>query len=108
MENRINIGELDTLVTVMRCTQATGTQGEKQFVFTRYGDVYAKVDRSVNETIANTNLEEGDYVELTIYKIRELTTRWQIVLRGRSYEITGIDPVSRVSPLCVLSIHAIR
>jgi head-tail adaptor len=108
MENKINIGELDTLVTVMRCTQATGTQGEKQFVFSNYGDVYAKVDQNMSETIANTNLEEGDYVQLTIYKIQELTTRWQIVLRGRNYEITGIDPVSRVSPLCVLTIHAIR
>lgn len=107
MENRINIGELDTLVTVMRCTQSTGSQGEKQFIFSFYGDVYAKVDRNVSETISNTNLEEGDYVQLTIYKIPELTTRWQIVLHGRNYEITGIDPVSRVSPLCVLTIHAI-
>ena len=107
MENRINIGEMDTLVTVMRCTQSTGSQGEKQFIFSHYGDVFSKVERNVSETIANTNLEEGDYVQLTIYKIAALTTRWQIVLHGRNYEITGIDPVSRVSPVCVLTIHAI-
>lgn len=107
MENKINFGQLDTLVTVMRCTQTTGTQGEKQFIFTNYGDVYAKVERDVSETIVNTNLEEGDYVQLTIYKIRDLTTRWQIILHGRKYEITGIDPVSRISPMCILSIHAI-
>jgi hypothetical protein len=107
MENKIHFGQLDTLVTVMRCTQATGSQGEKQFIFSRYGDVYAKVERDVSETISNTNLEEGDYVQLSVYKIPELTTRWQVILHGRSYEITGIDPVSRVSPLCVLSIHAI-
>jgi len=107
MENRINFGELDTLVTVNRCTQTTGTQGEKKFTYTFFRDVYAKVDRNVSEIVASTNLEEGDYVQLTIHKIPQLTTRWQIVLSGRDYEITGIDPVSRVSPFCILTIHAI-
>ena len=69
--------------------------------------MYAKVDRSVSELVSNTNLEEGQYIQLTIYKIPELTTRWQVIVDGISYEITGIDPISRVSPLCELTIHAI-
>jgi len=107
MENRFNLGELDTLVTVKKVTQSTGSQGEKKFTYTFFRDVYAKVERNVNELVSDTNLEQGDYVQLTIHKIAELTTRWQIVLQGRDYEITGIDPISRVSPVCVLTIHAI-
>jgi len=108
MESKFNLGQLDTLVTVKKGTQSTGPQGEKKFTYTFFRDVYAKVERNVSEIVANTNLEEGDYVQLTIHKIPELTTRWRIVLEGRDYEITGIDPISRVSPVCVLSIHSIN
>jgi head-tail adaptor len=108
MENKVNIGELDTLVTVRRGVQSSGQEGQKKFTYSFYRDVYAKVERNVSELVANTNLEEGDYVQLTIYKIPELTTRWRIVLGGRDYEITGIDPIFRVSPVCVLSIHSIN
>ena len=108
MESKFNIGEMDTLVTVNKVTQATGSQGEKKFTYTFFRDVYAKVERNVSEIVSNTNLEQGDYVQLTIHKIAELTTGWQIMLQGRTYEITGIDPISRVSPVCVLSIHSIN
>ena len=107
MENKVNLGELDTLVSVCSCVITTGDEGQKQFTYSHFRDVYAKVERNVNETVANTNLEEGDYVQLTIYKIPQLTTRWQIILEGREYEITGIDPISRVSPVCILSIHSV-
>ena len=107
MENQINIGELDTLVMIRRCVIGKTEQAAKTYTFTDYGKVYAKVDRTVNELVANTNLEAGDYIQLTIYKITELTTRWRVEVDGTSYEITGIDPISRVSPLCVLSLHSI-
>lgn len=107
MENQVNIGELDTLVTVRQCVITQGDQGAKKYTFSDYGKVYAKVERNVSESVSNTNLEEGQYIQLTIYKIQELTTRWRVVVSNRDYEITGIDPISRVSPLCVLTIHAV-
>ena len=107
MENKINIGSLDTKVTVRSCSIATGSQGEKKFTFSDFRDVYANVDLNVSELVSNTNLEEGEYIQLTIHKIPELTTRWQVVVNGVSYEITGIDPISRVSPLCTLTLHAL-
>ena len=107
MENRINIGSLDTLVTVKSCEITTGSQGEKKFTFSTFRDVYANVDLNVSELVSNTNLEEGEYIQLTIHKIPELNTRWQVVVKGVSYEITGIDPISRVSPLCTLTLHAL-
>ena len=108
MENKINFGELDTKVIVRSCVITTGSQGEKKFTYSFFRDVFAKVDRSVSEMVANTNLEQGDYVQLTIHKIPQLTTDWQIAMCGRDYEITGIDPVSRISPLCILSLHSIN
>lgn len=107
MENRINIGDLDTLVTLRECTIGRNAEGAKTYTFSDFRDVYAKVERRVNEQVNTGNLEEGDFVQLTIYKVPELTTRWQVRIDGVSYEITAIDPVSRVSPLCILTIHAL-
>jgi len=107
MENRINIGEMDTLVLLRSCTITYGSQGAKKYIFEDYERVYAKVDRDVSESVTNTNLEEGQNIVLTIYKVPRLTTRWRVVVEGRTYEISGIDPISRVSPLCQLTIHAV-
>ena len=102
MENKINFGELDTLVLLRSCVITYGTQGAKKYTFQDY-----EVDRNVAENVTNTNLEEGQEITLTIYKVKALTTRWRVVVEGRSYEITGIDPISRVSPLCHLTLHAV-
>ena len=106
MENRINIGSLDTLVTVKSCEITTGSQGEKKFTFSTFRDVYANVDLNVSELVSNTNLEEGKYIQLTIHKIPELNTRWQVGISGKLYEVLSIDTVSRVSPVCVVSIKS--
>lgn len=107
MENLINIGELDTLVLLRSCVISYGTQGAKKYTFQDYGQVYAKVERNVAEAVTNTNLEEGQNITLTVYKVKDLTTRWRVVVEGRAYEISAIDPVSRVSPLCHLTLHAV-
>lgn len=107
MENRINIGLMDTLVLLRSCTITYGAQGAKKYVFEDYDRVFAQVDRNVSESVTNTNLEEGQEITLTIYKVAPLTTRWRVVVEGRTYEITGIDPISRVSPVCHLTLHAV-
>jgi len=107
MEGKFNIGSLDTLVTIKQCVISQGAQGAKSYTFTEHSQVYANVDRRVDEQVSIGNLEEGQYIDLTIYKIAALTTRWRVVVEGRTYEITAIDPISRVSPLCTLSLHEI-
>ena len=107
MENPINIGTLDTLVTVLHPTQTKNAQGAKGFSFSDFRQVYANVDRRMDEQVSIGNLEDGQYIYLTIYKIPQLTTRWRVRVDGRVYEITAIDPLERVSPLCILSLHAI-
>lgn len=108
MENRINIGKLDTLVMLRSCEITYGSQGAKKYTFRDYAEVYAKVDRNVSESVTNTNLEQGVDITLTIYKVAALTTRWRVVLDGKAYEITGIDPISRVSPLCHLNLSIVE
>ena len=88
MENRINFGELDTLVLLRSCVITYGTQGAKKYTFQDYERVYAKVDRNVAENVTNTNLEEGQEITLTIYKVKALTTRWRVVVEGRLMLLT--------------------
>lgn len=107
MDNRINIGSLDTLVIVLKGEQSRNSQGAKSFTYTEHSRVFANVDRRIDEQVVTGNLEEGQFISLTVYKIAELTTRWRVVVEGRTYEITAIDPIERLSPFCILSLHAI-
>ncbi len=102
-----NLGELDTLVTIRSCIIGKTDRGAKTYSFPFHSKVWAKVSRSVDEVVANQNLEALHTVTLTMYKIEEMTTRWQVVLDGKPYEIVSIDPIERMSRLCEVSIRAI-
>lgn len=107
MENSINIGELDTLVSIQKCVTTQGAQGNKKTEYTEHSRVWAKVERNINEMVNNANLEETNNIELTCYKIPDLSVRWRVVIDGIPYNITAIDPISRVSPLNILSLEGI-
>ena len=107
MENRNNIGELDTLVTLYAPTQGRGAEGEKYSTYVEFSQVYAKVDRDVTDQLSFDNYDGRDNVSMTIYKVNGMNTRWQVGISGKRYEILSIDTVSRVSPLCVVSIQSI-
>lgn len=107
MANDINIGDFDTLVTILKGVKTSTAQGAKGFTYTAYRQVFGKVDLNVSETVENTNLEQGQYIQLSIYKIDSLTTRWRVVVNGETYEITGIDPISRSSRICTLTLHSV-
>ena len=102
-----NTGDLDTLVTIQQCVISYGSEGQKTYTFTDFRDVYANVDRRFSEQVSVGNLEDSDYITLTIYKIPELTTRWRVKIGSQSYEISAIDMGDRLSPFCVLSIKAV-
>lgn len=108
MENRINIGELDTKVTLMQGTPQIGSQGQKKFIYSEHSHVWAKVERNVTESVADMNYEAGDSVNLTVYKVKDLTTRWRVKIGDKTYEIQDIDTISRVSPLMILTLHSIE
>ena len=107
MDKAINIGTLDTLVTLRSCTLSQNAEGAKKYTFADFRNVYANIDRRINEQLNTGNYEEGDFIQLTIYKVPEMNTRWQVAIGSVSYEITAIDPISRLSPLCILTLHAL-
>jgi hypothetical protein len=102
-----NTGDLDTLVTINRCIISKDREGGKKYTFSKFRDVYANMDRRVSEQVSIGNLEGGDYISLTIYKIPELDPTWQVVVKGQQYEITAIDLGDRLSPFCALTLHAV-
>lgn len=107
MASEVNIGELDTLVTIIECITTTGAQGNKKVEVQEHSRVWAKVERNIDESIGNGNLEERNTIELTCYKIPGLSVRWRAVVEGVIYEIVSIDPISRISPLNILTLSAI-
>jgi head-tail adaptor len=108
MENRINFGELDTLITVQAVTQSLGDRGQRTVSVTKYADVYAKLDRRVNESVDDGNLESGEVIDVLMYKIKALTSRWRLLISGVPYEILSIDPIDRFSPLNILTVKTIQ
>ena len=107
MENKLNIGEMDTLVQLVPMTQSRGTQGEKIWTPGTPRQVYAKLESTVDETVGDGNLEADHRMVATVYKVAELNTRWRVVAEGQTFEILSIDPVSRVSPLCQLTLSSL-
>lgn len=107
MADKWGIGDFDTLVTIRRRVTTLGDQGQKTAAWLDHSRVWAKVVRRVSEMIDYGNLEDGRSLEVTIYKIKGLDTRWQVVVDGKPYEIRSVDMVDRLSPVCVLSLFAI-
>ena len=107
MASWTDIGSLDTLVTVMQAVITQGDRGQKTITYGQHSEVYAGIRASTDEVVNNSNLEQGEDLTLTIYKIAGLTTRWRILIHGKPYEIRSIDPIDRISPLCELGLHAI-
>lgn len=107
MPDVYQIGEFDTLVTPRERVISTGNQAQKTYTWREHSPVWAKVVSRISEMVDNGNLEDGRSLEIHIYKIPDLDTRWQILVNGRPYEIRSVDMVSRISPVCVLSLFAI-
>lgn len=109
MENsKINPGEFDTQVTVMSVAQTIGDQGQKTVTATSFGVVWAKVDPLTDEMVSDDNYESITSIQVTMHKIPSLTTRWQLVIGGVTYEIRSIDPIERWSPYFILTARTIE
>lgn len=106
--NRVNIGLMDTKITVVQVTIGRGAQGQKQRTESVYGDVMAYLEPLTDEMVSDDNLEARTGMSVTIYKIPNLTVRWQLVIGSVPYEIRSIDPISRWSPLCTLTAYTIE
>ena len=104
---KINPGEFDTKVTMQSVEASRGSQGQRTVIYTDYSQPFAKIERDVDESVSDNNLEAGQTIRLTTYKIAELTTRWRVLIEDLPYEIRSIDPIDRISPYFILTLHAI-
>ena len=107
MADTYQIGDFDTLVTIRQKVITTGDQGQKTYSWVDHSRVWAKVVRRISEMVDYGNLEDGHSLEIHIYKIPGLDTRWQVVVDGKAYEIRSVDTIDRLSPVCILSLFAI-
>ena len=107
MPDVYQIGDFDEMVTIRERVVATGNQGQKTYAWRERSRVWAKVVRRASEMVDNGNLEDGKSLEVHIYKIPGLDTRWRVVVDGKPYEVRSVDMIGRLSPVCVLSLFAI-
>jgi len=106
--NRVNIGELDTLVTFYSVERGIGDQGQKTTQRTQHCRLYAKLEPLTDEYVSDDNLEARTSLSVTTYKVAGMNIRWQLEINGVDYEIKSIDPISRWSPLCVITAATIE
>ena len=107
MPDVYQIGDFDEMVTIRERVVATGNQGQKTYAWRERSRVWAKVVRRASEMVDNGNIDDGKSLEVHIYKISGLDTRWQVIVDGKPYEIRSVDNINRISPVCVLSLYAI-
>lgn len=107
MENKLNIGAMDTLVQLVPMYQSRGPRGEKIWTPGEPRPVFAHLEANVDEAVGDGNLGADRVVVATVYKVADLTTRWRVMANGQTFEIQSIDPVSRVSPLCQLTLNSL-
>lgn len=96
------------MVKLQSCVIGQGNRGQKTYTYTDHSTVWAKVEQSQRESIVNMNLEAGSSLDVTIYKVKTLDTRWRVLIDGKAYSIVSIDPISRFSQLCTLSLISIE
>ncbi|MBO4657949.1 MAG: phage head closure protein [Bacteroidales bacterium] len=108
MTSNADIGAMDTLVTLQSCTITRNDQGAKDKTYADFRKVWAKIDHSVDEQVAYRNLEAGHVIYLTIYKVKELDTRWRVIIDGDAWQISAIDDMDRLSPVYRLTLEAIN
>lgn len=107
MTTNADIGYMDTKVMLKSCVITRNEQGAKVKTYTDFREVWAKIDHSIDEQVSYGNLEAGELITLTIYKVPELTTRWRVGIDGADWEISSIDSIDRLSPICKLTLHSL-
>jgi len=108
MTTNADIGNMDKLVTLQSCEITRNAQAAKVKTYADFRKVWAKIDYSVDEQVSYGNLEASNVIYLTIYKVKELDTRWRVLIDGVAWEITAIDTIGRLSTVCRLTLNSIK
>lgn len=98
MADSVNIGRFDERITLLSCETTIGTRGEKVETYRPVRETVAHVEPATSESDASNNIFSGRSINITLYRVKEMDTRWRIRWRGKAYNIKTIDAVDRISP----------
>ncbi len=99
----VNIGEFEEVVELLRCVTTKDTRGAKVETFTLVGQHMAKIETDAAETDADYNVFSAATVVITMYKDKDVSTRWRVRCRNTVYNIRSIDIGDRMSPFMRLT-----
>lgn len=105
--DKINIGEFWNYIDVYECVQSKDSKGAKTETWNLKAHVHARVEPMMTEVDTYDNLAERESLMLTVYRIKEMTTRWRVKWNDKFYDIKSITPVSKISPFVHLTAEEI-
>jgi SPP1 family predicted phage head-tail adaptor len=108
MMNDINIGDFDTLVTLMSQIISQGTKGEKVVSYAVHSQVLAKIERSDSDAVVDENFESGIQLTMTTYKLSAISTKWRVAVDGKTYDISSVDIGDRMTQYMQLKLTSIE
>ena len=81
--NRINIGQLDTKITVVQITLGRGSQGQKQRTQSVYGDVMAFLEPLTDEMVSDEYRDDLYRIFTTNYMLLKNNTVEEENIQGK-------------------------
>ena len=98
MADSVNIGRFDERITLLACETTRGSRGEKVETYHPVRETVAHVEPATSESDASNNIFSGHSINVTLYRVKGMDTRWRIQWQGKAYNIKTIDAIERISP----------
>lgn len=99
MADNVNIGKFEEIILLLACETTTDDNGEKVETYHPVKRTLAHVEPATSESDASNNIYSGHSINVTLYRVPGMDTRWRIVWKGKGYNIKTIDPIERISPI---------
>lgn len=86
--DRVSLGSFTTKITLYKPLQQKNAKGAIENSYDKVSDVYANVvEMAQTETSIDSNLIALNQIEVKMYIVKELTTRWRVEYDGQMYNI---------------------
>lgn len=100
--NTVSLGTMTTKIGLYRQTQTKNERGAIENTYEKVCEVYANVvENAQPEAVMDSNIIALNTIEVKIYIVRELTTRWRIEYEGKMYNILSKTNAPR-QPIIIL------
>lgn len=86
--NRVSLGSLTTKITLYAPVQTKNAKGAVENSYQKMADVYANVvEVPQTESGVDSNLVALNQIDIKMYIVKELTTRWRVEYDGQMYNV---------------------